>query len=290
MRYLLSSSILFLLAGLPGFAQTGPPPKQPAPAAPMRAPTPLIVQRYAGHLSPEPAQFIIDANTMLVAAGNPNAKAIGEQLRQLWGSNQLTSSQQRTIAALSQQMLDKKYRPVPQLATFYSVLINGKNKARLSDQQLDQFLDALGQAVAKSPTPEVEKYLSATSRALGGGYVYRTGFNSLRVSGGQWAFAYKTPAQPDPTASFDNPSPAPTPASAPKPVAAAKPATAKSKPKPAAKKKRANDGWDTGDYGAVSQARTMAGATTAGARPFRQRKRRPMTAGAAVQMMAGARR
>jgi len=218
----------------------------------MRAPAPLIVQRYSGHLSPDPAQFIIDANTMLVAAGNPNAKVIGEQLRQLWGSNQLTSSQQRTIAALSQQMLDKKYRPVPQLATFYSALINGKNKARLSDQQLDQFLDALGQAVAKSPTPEVEKYLSATSRALGGGYVYRTGFNSLRVSGGQWAFAYKTPAQPDPAASFDMPGPAPDPdmykaKAAPKPAAAAKPAAAKPKPKPAAKKKRANDGWDTGD-------------------------------------------
>jgi hypothetical protein len=215
----------------------------------MRPAQVVVQQHFNGHLSPEPAQFIVDVGAMMMATNNAGARALGDQLRQLWGSNQLTSSQQMTIAALSQQLLDKKFRPVPHLTAFYSALVGGKTKAKLSDQQVDQFLAALGQAVAKSPPAEVEKYLATTSRALNGGYLYRTAFNTLRVAGGQWSFAYKTEAAPDPNASFDTPAAAPAPTPAPvKTVAkptAAKPVAAR--PKPVAKKKRASDGWDTGD-------------------------------------------
>jgi len=212
-------------------------------------PAQLVVGRYTGHLSPDPAQFIIDARTMLLATNNAGAKLLGDQLRQLWGSNQLTASQQTTIAALSQKMLDKKLRPLPHLTAFFSALVNGKTKASLSDKQLDQYLDALGQAVDKDPAADVEKYLMTTARVLGGGYVYRSGFNALRATGGQLSFAYKVAAAPDPNASFDTPA-APKPAALP-PAAPAKPAAVAAKPapkpKPVAKKKRASDGWDTGD-------------------------------------------
>ncbi|TDN37719.1 hypothetical protein E4631_02340 [Hymenobacter sp. UV11] len=207
--------------------------------------------RYTGHLSPDPEQFIIDVRTMMVATNNAGAKTLGDQLRQLWGSNQLTASQQTTIAGLSQQMLDKKLRPIPHLTAFYSALVNGKTKAGLSDKQLDQYLDALGQSVEKDPATAVEKYLMATAQMLSGGYVYRSGFNALRATGGQLSFAYKAAAAPDPNASFDAPA-APAkqaalpPAAPAKPVAAAAPKPAP-KPKPVAKKKRASDGWDTAD-------------------------------------------
>ncbi|MEJ7658414.1 MAG: hypothetical protein WKG07_01700 [Hymenobacter sp.] len=78
----------------------------------------VSVARFTGHLSPDPAQFIIDVRTMMLATNNAGAKALGDQLRQLWGSNQLTASQQTTIAALSQKMLDKKLRPIPHLTAF----------------------------------------------------------------------------------------------------------------------------------------------------------------------------
>ena len=247
----LFSSLIF--AGLTGQAQTAAPPK--APAADGRVagtvrPAQVTVQRFSGHLSPEPAQFIVDVGAMMMASNNAGARVLGDQLRQLWGSNQLTSSQQVAIAALSQQLLDKKFRPLPHLTAFYSAIVGGKTKAKLSDQQVDQYLAALGQAVAKSPAPEVEKYLATTARALNGGYLYRTAFNTLRVASGQWSFAYKAEAAPDPNASFDTPATPALASSAPaKPVAAAKPAAAKpaAKPKPVAKKKRASDGWDTGD-------------------------------------------
>jgi hypothetical protein len=262
MKRLLAAFFCLTLPLLPAGAQTtkpaapaakppGPPAATPAPPADGRAPGDVrpgqvAVQRYTGHLSPDPAQFIIDVRTMMVASNNAGAKALDEQLRKLWGSNQLTASQQVTIAKLSQQMLDKKLRPIPHLTAFFSAIVGGKTKAGLSDKQLDQYLDAVGQSLEKDPAADVEKYLVTTARVLNGGYLYRTGFNALRMTGGQLSFAYKAAAAPDPNATFDA-VPAPV---VPKPAAlptAAKPAAAKPKPKPAAKKKRASDGWDTGD-------------------------------------------
>ncbi|MEJ7658413.1 MAG: hypothetical protein WKG07_01695 [Hymenobacter sp.] len=61
--------------------------------------------------------------------------------------------------------------------------MGGKTKASLSDAQMDQYLAALGQSVEKDPAAAVEKYLMATTHVLnGGGYVYKSGFNALRVT------------------------------------------------------------------------------------------------------------
>lgn len=261
MKRLLAALFCLSFPLLPAGAQTAKPAAKPgtAPAATPAPPTDgraagtvrpgqVSVQRYTGHLSPDPAQFILDVGTMMLSTNNAGARALGEQLRQLWGSNQLTASQQTTIAVLSQKMLDKKMRPIPHLTAFYSALVAGKTKAKLSDQQVDQYLDALGQSVDKDPAPDVEKYLMTTARVLNGGYLYRSGFNALRMTGGQLAFSYKGAAAVDPDASFDTPAAAPKPAELP---AAAKPAAAvakpKPKPKPVVKKKRASDGWDTAD-------------------------------------------
>ena len=234
----------------PLWAQTAkpapPPPAAGRVAGEARA-AQVSVVRFTGHLSPDPAQFILDVGTMMLATNNAGAKALGDQLRQLWGSNQLTVSQQTTIAALAQKMLDKKLRPIPHLSAFFSALVGGKTKAGLSDAQLDQYLAALGQSVEKDPAAAVEKYLMATAHVLnGGGYVYKSGFNALRATGGQLSFAYKAAAAPDPNASFDTPV-APAPAALPPPAAAKPAAKPKPKPKPVAKKKRASDGWDSPD-------------------------------------------
>jgi hypothetical protein len=243
---------------LPAAAQTTKPvPTPPAtkPVVPADGRTPsavrpgqvTVAQRYNGHLAPDPAQFIVDVRTMLLATNNAAAQAIGEKLRQLWGSNQLTSTQQSRIAELSQKMLDKKFRPLPHLTTFYSALVGGKNLAKLSDGQVDQLLDVLSQSLDRDPNADTEKFLISTARLLNGGYLYRSGFNSLRVVGGQLSFAHKGAAtEPSPTASFEAAPPAPVvpvaKSAAPKP-APAKPVV-KAKPKP---KKRASDGWDTAD-------------------------------------------
>ncbi|MDJ0365761.1 hypothetical protein QMK33_11410 [Hymenobacter sp. H14-R3] len=259
MKRLLAAFFCITLPLLPAGAQTTKPTAAPA-VKPAASPTPppagrvagearpgqVSVQRYTGHLSPDPAQFIMDVRTMMLASGNAGAQALGEQLRQLWSSNQLTTSQQTAIAALSQKILDKKMRPLPHLTAFYSALVSGKTKASLSDGQVDQYLDALGQSVDKDPLADTEKYLLSTARVLNGGYLYRSGFNALRVAGGSLSFAYKGAAAPDPNATFEAPA-APKPAALPAPKPAVATAKPKLKPKPVAKKKRASDGWDTAD-------------------------------------------
>ncbi|QKG53242.1 hypothetical protein [Hymenobacter sp. BRD67] len=271
MKRLLAAFFCLAFPLLPARAQTAKPAAPPAappaakPAAPPATPPTdgrvagevrpgqVAVQRYTGHLSADPAQFIIDVRTMMLATNNAGARALGDQLRQLWGSNTLTASQQSAIAALSQKILDKKMRPIPHLTAFYSAIIGGKTKAGLNDTQLDQYIDAVSQSVEKDPVPEAEKYLMMTTRVLNGGYLYRSGFNALRAVGGQLSFAYKAPAAVDPNASFGS-APAPKPAELPaaKPAAVAKP---KAKPKPAVKKKRASDGWDTADMWNTSSSK-----------------------------------
>jgi len=279
MKRLLAAFFCLSFPLLPASAQTAKPAPatKPAPAAKPAGATPappapppsgrtagdvrpgqVAVQRYTGHLSPDPAQFIIDVRTMMLATNNNGAKALGEQLRQLWASNQLTASQQTAIAGLSQQMLDKKLKPIPHLTAFYSAIVGGKTKSGLSDAQMDQYLDVVAQSVDKDPLADVDKYLMTTARVLNGGYLYRSGFNALRAVGGQLAFTYKATAAPDPNASFDSePAPAQPAALPAAPAKAAAPAAAKPKPKPkpVAKKKRASDGWDTADmWSAPSKA------------------------------------
>jgi hypothetical protein len=242
---------------VPPAAQPTPPPADGRTAGAVR-PGQVAVQRYNGHLSPEPAQFILDVQGMLLATNNAAAKAVGDQLRQLWGSNQLTASQQTAIAGLSQKMLDKKMRPIPHLTAFYSAIVGGKNKLKLSDAQVDQYLSVVGQSVEKDSPADLEKYLLATTRLLNGGSLYRSGFNSLRVVGGQLAFAYKAAPVVDPNATFDTPaapaSPAPLPAAKSAPIKAAAKPVAKAAPK-LAKKKRASDGWDTSDLWSTSSSK-----------------------------------
>ncbi len=259
MKRLLAAFFCLTLPLLPAGAQTtrpAPPAAKPTGLAPPPPagrvagdvrPGQVSVQRYSGHLSPDPAQFILDVRTMMLASNNAGAQALGEQLRQLWASNKLTASQQTVIAALSQKILDKKMRPLPHLTAFYSALVSGKTKAGLSDAQVDQYLDALGQSVDKDPLADTEKYLLTTARVLSGGYLYRSGFNALRATGGQLSFAYKAAAAPDPNATFDAAPAAPKPAALPAPKPAGAAAKPKPKPKPVAKKKRASDGWDTAD-------------------------------------------
>jgi hypothetical protein len=252
---------------LPAQAQTTkpapavPPAKLTAPAdgrAPgaVRPGQVTVAARYTGHLAPDPAQFIVDVRTMLLATNNAAAQAVGEKLRLLWGSNQLTNSQQSRIAELSQKMLDKKLRPLPHLTAFYSALVGGKNLAKLSDGQVDQLLDVLGQSLERDTNPDTEKFLLSTSRLLNGGYLYRSGFSSLRVIGGQLSFAHKGAAtEPSPTASFETPAAPTAPVAKPAaPKATPAKTVAKAKPKPAPKK-RASDGWDTADMWSSSSSK-----------------------------------
>ena len=230
------------------------PAAKPAAGAPAAAtspgrPQPVVNDRYNGKLSTDPAQYILDVQTMMLATNSLAARTAAGNLRTLWGSNRLTASQQARIVAISQQLLAKKFRPRPHFEALFTAITGGANVAKLSDQQMDQFLDVLSQTIDKEPVVQTEKFLFTSGRFLNGGVLYRSGFNSLKVKGGTVSFAYNeappeatnldfSAAQPAKPAA-----PAPAKAAAKKPIAAAKP-VAKAAPK---KKKASSSGWDTSD-------------------------------------------
>jgi hypothetical protein len=234
---------LWLGFAAPALAQTKP--AAPAGTAPAAAP------RYqVGKLSTDPAQYINDVQGMMASTNNAVARVTAARLKELWASNTLTSSQQSRIVALSQTMLAKKFKPRPHFEMLFGNIVTGKILAKLSDQQMDQYLDVLTQTLEKEAPQETEKFLVSTNRFFNGGYLYRSGYNTLRAVGGTVSFAYSPIAAPESNLEFGAPTPAPkeAPLPAAKPVAkkpAAKP-VAKAAAKPAPKKK-SSSGWDSAD-------------------------------------------
>ena len=233
----------FCLAMLPGswsaaWAQT-PAPAAGAPAAPRYQP---------GKLSTNPAQYIEDVQAMMASTNNAGARIVAARLKELWASNRLTASQQALIVSISQTMLAKHFRPRPHFETLFNTLVNGTRLASLNDQQMDQLLDVLNKTLTNEAPEETDRFLVSTNRFFNGGYLYRTGYNTLRALHGTISFAYTPLAAPVSNLEFGAPAPAPKEAplpAAPKP--AAKKAAPKAAPKPAAKKKASSSGWDSAD-------------------------------------------
>ena len=233
----------FCLAMLPGSwssarAQT-PAPAAGAPAAPRYQP---------GKLSTNPAQYIEDVQAMMASTNNAGARTVAARLKELWASNRLTASQQALIVSISQTMLVKRFRPRPHFETLFNTLVNGTRLASLNDQQMDQLLDVLNKTLTNEAPEETDRFLVSTNRFFNGGYLYRTGYNTLRALHGTISFAYTPLAAPVSNLEFGAPAPAPKEAPLPAaPKAAAKKPTAKAAPKPAAKKKASSSGWDSAD-------------------------------------------
>ena len=239
---LLTTWLGLVLGGIaPVLAQT----KALAPTGAVPAAEPHY---QSGKLSTDPAQYVGDVQSMMASTNNANARAAGVRLKELWGSNRLTASQQARIVALSQTMLAKRFKPRPHFEALFGAIVGGATTAKLNDQQMDQFLDVLGKTLDKEAPLETEKFIFSTNRYLNGGYLYRSGYNTLRAIAGTVSFAYSPVAPPVSDLEFGSAAPAPKeeplPA-APKP--AAKKPVAKAAAKPVAKKKASSSGWDTAD-------------------------------------------
>ncbi len=250
-------------AAVPAAAPAAKPGAAPATATPVpaaasgaapgtvRPAQTRVAGKYNGQLPTDPAQYILDVQTMMLATNNAAAVASGARLKTLWASNKLTATQQGKIIALSQTMLAKKFRPRPHFELLFNAVTGAANVAKLGDAQLDQYLDVLGQTLEKELPVETEKFLVLTNRFFNTGLVYKSGFNGLRATGGTVSFAYSPIQAAESNLEFgaapenkDEPLPE-APKAAPA-KAAAKPAAAKPKPKPVVKKK-SSSGWDTAD-------------------------------------------
>ena len=183
---------------------------QTKPTDPVSGTTPATAPRYqVGKLSTDPAQYITDVQSMMASTNNVAARAIAVRLKELWTTGRLPTAQQIRIVAISQTMLAKRFRPRPHFEALFGALVGGATTAKLSELQFVQYLDVLAQTLEKEAPQETEKFLFSTNRFFNGGYLYRSGYNTLRVVGGTVSFAYSSIAAPVSNLEFNAPASAP---------------------------------------------------------------------------------
>ncbi|MET4108888.1 hypothetical protein [Hymenobacter sp. UYP22] len=239
--------IVGLGVGAPAWAQQKPQPVKkgdPAPAAP-------ALPKFAGKLSSEPEQFMVDVQSMMATTNNAAAKAAGTRLQQVWASNRLTATQQRYIVALSQYMLGRKFRPKPHFEQFYTAIAAGALVQNFSDQQMTEFLDVAGKTLEKEQPADAEKFLAAAASFLDTKFLHKSRYSSLQVVGGTFSFAYHAQDMPSLAP------PAPAPAAPVTPTVSTKPLNTK-----AAKKSNGwgdDDPWNSADDGWSTPAKKSTG-------------------------------
>ncbi|MDU0370845.1 hypothetical protein ACFPAF_10605 [Hymenobacter endophyticus] len=246
--------IVGLGVGAPAWAQQKPQPVkkgEPAPAAP-------VLPKFAGKLSSEPEQFMVDVQSMMATTNNASAKAAGTRLQQVWASNRLTATQQRYIVALSQYMLGRKFRPKPHFEQFYTAIAAGALVQNFSDQQMTEFLDVAGKTLEKEQPADAEKFLATSASFLATKFLHKSRYSSLQVVGGTFSFAYHAQDMPSLAP------PAPAPAAPVTPTVSTKPLNTK-----AGTKKSSgwgdDDPWSNADDGWSTPAKKSTG--TAAAKP-----------------------
>ncbi|MCC2546177.1 hypothetical protein LJY25_06950 [Hymenobacter sp. BT175] len=217
---------------MPAWSQTKPQQQPPAG-------TPAPPPKYQGKLSKEPAQFMVDVQSMMASINSAASRQLGTKFQQLWASNKLTATQQGRIVELSQQMLARKFKPRPHFESLFRSVVAGATVQAFTDQQMDEFLTVAGKSIARDQYKEVEEFLASSAQFLDTKVLYKSGYSRLRVLRGTFSFAYNETDQPFPA-----------PVATPKPADPAPAATGATPAKPAAKpapKKKSSDGWDTGD-------------------------------------------
>ncbi|SHI29706.1 hypothetical protein SAMN02745146_0418 [Hymenobacter daecheongensis DSM 21074] len=224
----------------PAWAQKKPV-QQPttAPAAP-------VLPKFTGKLATEPAQFIIDVQSMMVTTNNAAAKASAARLQQLWASNKLTATQQGRIVAIAQQMLARKFKPRPHFEALFNAVTAGARVQNFSDAQMDEFLGVTAKTLEREPVRDTERFLLTSAQFLDTKYLYSSRYNRLRVIGGTFSFAYNETDMPQPVVPAP-PKPA-APAATSTPVYTGAPIKTTGTPaKKPAPKKKSSSGWDTAD-------------------------------------------
>ncbi|AYA38343.1 hypothetical protein D3Y59_15605 [Hymenobacter oligotrophus] len=226
------------------------------PQQPATNPTPSVspVVRYSTTpFSTDAEQFIGEIVALMATTKNAPAIALTDQLRQLWASNKLTTTQQGKVIELARQMQARRLKPRPHLEALIGLVVAAKQgQLALNDLQTDQLLDVTGKALAQQDLRELEKFVNSATQFLKTSQLYTSRYNRLKLASNTLVtFAYNDTDYPMP--------PAPKPSDAPAPLTpeplkpAAKPAKAAAKPaakpatKPAAKKK--SSGWDDWDSG-----------------------------------------
>jgi hypothetical protein len=147
-------------------------------------------------LSTDPAQYITDAKTMLVAGKAKNAEELGAALESVWGNQRLTDKQKQQIVDISQRMYRKKMRVNPHYENFYEMLVGAVNRHSMRGAQIDNLLEVVDKVVQQEEGIALDRFFQTSSLYLFSGILYKNNQYTLRTTGGSVTFAYEGKAAP----------------------------------------------------------------------------------------------
>ena len=152
----------------------------------------LQAQNYK--LPSEPQDFGTEVALLLSGTKNPEARANGELFNASWSGGGFTAEQKQEIIRLSQTMLVKRFKPIPQLSHFFGSLAMASSSG-LSSMEMDNFIAVTAKVVDKEGTQQINRYLSTVEGFLRDRALYKSNYSSLYADGGTISFEYKEAAQ-----------------------------------------------------------------------------------------------
>jgi len=145
-----------------------------------------LISRAQYKLASDPAQFIVDVNTMLNATNNQGAMLVASNFNSAWSG--FSDDQKKRIIETCQKMLkSKKLRANPNFSDFFATLVASQNE-NLSSSNFDTLLFITQHAVEKYDGQKLNTFFSTIRLVVEKGMVYSSGYNRLYFKGGSYNF------------------------------------------------------------------------------------------------------
>ncbi|MBC7920393.1 MAG: hypothetical protein H7Z75_04815, partial [Ferruginibacter sp.] len=149
--------------------------------------------RGQSKLPDAPDAFIGEVTTMMTAAKNAPASAVGKDFEAVWGAK-LSGGQKTKIISLAQQMRTKKYRTLPYFKTLFESINLAVNRQNMAAPELDQYLGVTERVIASHDAKALAAYLETCRTFFEGRVFHRSNFHSLYAQGGKFSFEYRESA------------------------------------------------------------------------------------------------
>ncbi|HEX8548564.1 MAG TPA: hypothetical protein VF691_16500, partial [Cytophagaceae bacterium] len=142
--------------------------------------------------SSDPAKFITEVNTMFNASNSAPLKALNTEFAAAWTG--MDGNQQKKLIELSQKMAKTKKFKASNYGDLFGAVLAAKTK-NVPAQKVDSLLIITDLSLDKLVGKQIFGYLTTVRLFLESDYVYKSSYNSLKVSGGSFSFQYKSADQ-----------------------------------------------------------------------------------------------
>ena len=142
-------------------------------------------------ISADPAKFPQDISNMLNGIKQAHATEAANNFNTAWGMFG-EDEKKKIIETTIKMQKSKKLRVNPSFADFFTAVSSFKTR-NLSAVQLDSFLIVTNKATENYDGKQLLNFLANARVFLQSGYLFKTSYNSLMVTGGNFSFRYKEP-------------------------------------------------------------------------------------------------